>query len=204
MMQPYYDYFDYNVWRGASHGKIVTVPAELHQLPLFIRGGSIIPTRERPRRSSSLMKRDPFTLVVAVSKDGTARGELYLDDGETFAHRSGALVWREFTFVKGRLSSRDLAGARPDSAVDGVQLAGYSPSQNDFASSIRDVRVERIVVVGLEKQPKGVKVEGAARDIWHSWTGGVGAKGKKEGTASKLMLKDPKVKIVEYWDILFE
>ena len=66
----YYDYFNHNAYRGAAKGKNITVPAELHQIPLFIRGGSIVPTRERPRRSSPLMKYDPFTLRVALSNEG--------------------------------------------------------------------------------------------------------------------------------------
>ncbi len=61
--QVYYDYFSSHIYRGNQ--KNVTVKAELHQIPLFIRGGSIVPTRERPRRSSPLMKLDPFTLRVA-------------------------------------------------------------------------------------------------------------------------------------------
>ena len=91
VLQVYYDYFNDHAYRSTSKGKEITVPAELHQIPLFIRGGSIIPTRERPRRSSPLMKRDPFTLRVALSTDGSARGELYLDDGESLVPE--ATMW---------------------------------------------------------------------------------------------------------------
>lgn len=83
-LKVYYDYFTHYAHRGAAKGKHIVVPAALHQIPLFIRGGSIIPTRERRRRSSPLMKLDPFTLRIALDKKGSAQGELYLDDGETF------------------------------------------------------------------------------------------------------------------------
>ncbi|KAG2741021.1 glycoside hydrolase family 31 protein [Suillus brevipes Sb2] len=80
--QVYYDYFTNHAHRPKN--RHVTLLANLDQIPLLIRGGSIIPTRERPRRSSPLMKHDPFTLHVALDTSGNARGELYLDDGETY------------------------------------------------------------------------------------------------------------------------
>lgn len=199
--QPYYDYFTHAILRGGS--KHVTVPAALHQIPLFIRGGAIVPTRERPRRASPLMKRDPFTLTVALDRDGAATGELYLDDGESYAFRAGALVWRAFDFAKGKLSSRDLVAQHPGKAADGVELATYDAKTNAYAESIKDVRVEKVVVLGLSAKPKSVKVDGVGA-LEFTWTEGSAAKGKKEGAASKLVIKDPKVRIVEDWIIDIE
>ncbi|EIN06673.1 alpha-glucosidase [Punctularia strigosozonata HHB-11173 SS5] len=201
--QIYYDYKTYHTYRGAAKGKEVTVPAALHQTPILIRGGSIIPTRERPRRSSPLMKYDPFTLRVALSKQGAAKGELYLDDGESFNHEKGDLVWREFSAVTEkktvRISSRDLVNKRPDETVDGVALVQWNP-QNAYAQSVEDVRVERIVVLGLGCKPKSVKLEGGQELDWE-WTAGVGATEKKEGQASVLTVKDPRVPIANDWAV---
>lgn len=203
-MQVYYDYFTHQTYRGDAKGKNVTVPAALHQVPLLIQGGSILPTRERPRRSSPLMKRDPFTLRIALDKAGYARGELYLDDGVTFSHQQGQIVWREFTSGKQgkgfKVSSRDLAKTRPSEAVDGVALATYDPA-NQFAKSIEDVRVERIVVLGLPNKPSSVKIVGGVDAQWE-FTPGVAASGKQDGVASVLTLKNPKVNIAADWEIL--
>ena len=38
----------------------------LFQVPVFQRGGTIVPRKERPRRSSALTYNDPFTLVIAL------------------------------------------------------------------------------------------------------------------------------------------
>ncbi|KAI8978216.1 alpha-glucosidase [Trametes punicea] len=207
--QVYYDYFSHHAYRGASKGKNVTVPADLHQIPLLIRGGSIVPTRERPRRSSPLMKRDPFTLRVALDNDGNARGELYLDDGETYSHRDGNFIWREFVAEKPakkskgvRISSRNLAAQKPAEAVDHVSFAKYD-SGNDFAKSVAGVRVEKVVVLGLPAKPSSVSVEGGNELQW-SYTPGVAASEKKEGTASVLVIKDPKLSIAGDWDILVQ
>ncbi|KAF8058741.1 glycoside hydrolase family 31 protein [Lyophyllum atratum] len=207
--QVYYDYFNQFAYRGAAKGKEITVPAALHQIPLFVRGGSIVPTRERPRRSSKSMKLDPFTLRVALSKTGTARGELYLDDGETYSHREGQFVWREFVAEKPakksrtlRVSNKDLGSARPGEAVEGVALQTFDPS-NEYAQSIADVRVEKVVVVGLNAKPTAVRVEGGDNLVW-DFTPGVAAADKKEGIASILSIKDPRVLVTKDWAIVIE
>jgi alpha 1,3-glucosidase len=92
----YYEYFSHHVYRGATKGKEISMKAELHQVPVFVRGGSIVPTRECPRQLLPLMTLDPFTLCVALSKAGSACGELYLDDGVTYSHEKGQLMWHEF------------------------------------------------------------------------------------------------------------
>ncbi|EKM81226.1 hypothetical protein AGABI1DRAFT_72105 [Agaricus bisporus var. burnettii JB137-S8] len=211
--QPYYDYFNLNIFRSTTKGKTITVPAALDQIPVFIRGGSIIPTRERPRRASTAMKLDPFTLRIGLSKDGLARGELYLDDGESYDHQKGQLIWREFNADKTsgkkvkkpllRISSRDMASHEPEAAVDGVSLKTYTP-ENSFAQSISDVRVERIVVAGLNKKPKSVKVDGDDGELIWEWIDGVSAGDKKEGESSVLIVRDPKVLIVKDWSIVIE
>ncbi|KAF9529796.1 glycoside hydrolase family 31 protein [Crepidotus variabilis] len=205
--QIYYDYFSHHAYRGSSKGKEVTLQAELHQLPLLVRGGSIISTRERPRRSSSLMKNDPFTMRVALSKAGTAKGELYLDDGVTYNHEKGDFVWRQFNAEKKgkalRVSSLDLGKVKPSEAVDGVALSTYNPS-NEYAKSIEDVRVEKLVVVGLGTKPSSVKVEGSEKELQWEWTAGVGAGDRKEGQASLLTIKDPKVLITKDWTLVIQ
>ena len=39
------------------------------QIPIFLRGGSIIPTKQRIRRSSSLTHNDPYTLLVMLDNE---------------------------------------------------------------------------------------------------------------------------------------
>lgn len=155
------------------------------------------------------MKNDPFTLRVALSKSGSARGELYMDDGVTYDHQKGNFVWREFVASsKGkkmvRVSSSDLGSAKPSEAIDGVDLVSYNPV-NDYAQSVADVRIESLVVAGLSYEPTSVKVEG--RDgvaLKWEWQPGVGADGKKEGTASVLTIKDPKVLITKDWTVVIQ
>ncbi|KAI5122326.1 hypothetical protein M0805_002493 [Coniferiporia weirii] len=205
--QPYYDYFTNQVYRGGQ--KEITVKAELDQLPLFIQGGSVVPTRERPRRSSPLMQRDPFTLRVALNDAGSARGELYLDDGESYAHESGNIVWREFYAASGSgsakegglyIRSTDLVQPYPKEAVDGVDLVAYDAA-NPFVKSIGDVKVEKIVVLGLTKKPTRVETVSGHALEWE-YAEGVSATGAREGMASLLTIKNPGVLVTEDWEIV--
>lgn len=202
VVKVYYDYFSHQAYRGSPKGNNVTIPAALHQVPLLLRGGSIIPTRERPRRSSPLMKHDPFTLRVALDKDSTARGEVYLDDGVTYDHEGGKLVWRQFVAQKLdskggiRISSKDLATAK----LKTTQLAVYDP-KNKYARSLEDVRVEKIIVLGLATKPSKVSVEGDFDLVWE-YEEGVASSDRKQATASVLTIKDPRVSIAHDWTIV--
>ena len=155
------------------------------------------------------MRLDPFTLRVALDQKSAARGELYLDDGETFSTKKGHIVWREFVAEKPskkpktlRISSHDLAQRKPGDAVDGVALTSIQ-SSNDFAKSIEHVRVEKIIIFGLSSKPNIVKVEGGS-DVEYVYTDGVVASGRKEGAASVLVIKDPAVAISRDWAIVVE
>jgi len=155
------------------------------------------------------MKNDPFTLRIALSKAGTAHGELYLDDGETYSHEKGNFVWRGFVAEKPmkkvrtiRISSKDLGVAKPSEAVDGVVMKTFNPT-NDYANSIQEVRVEKIIVLGLAAKPTSVRIEAGDDLVW-SYTPGIGAAEKNEGGASVLAIKDPKVLVTQDWAIVIE
>jgi alpha 1,3-glucosidase len=67
----------YDVKNFVQHdgGQLVNIPTPLNKIPVFQRGGSILPKQERKRRSSSQMIFDPYTLVVAL--DANVRYIMY-------------------------------------------------------------------------------------------------------------------------------
>lgn len=56
-------------------GQTVSAAAPLAgPAPNFVRAGSVLARRERPRRASAAQQGDPFTLLVALDGDGAAQG----------------------------------------------------------------------------------------------------------------------------------
>jgi hypothetical protein len=92
--------------------------------------------RERARRSTAQMAADPFTLVVALGEGGLARGDLYVDDGRSFAFLRGAYMHRRWAW-RPRLADRRaqaqpqrrprLGGARHSRALGLERSAGRAP-----------------------------------------------------------------------------
>ncbi|KAF8729120.1 Galactose mutarotase-like, partial [Rhizoctonia solani] len=199
--QPHYDYQTYEVYQGSERGRNVIVPAPLGKIPLFVQAGHVVPTRQRPRRSSPLMKNDPFTLLMALDNQGSAGGDLYLDDGESYEHETGSLVWRQFfaQIADGGLviAGDDLVNENLDRTVDQTALEQYDP-ENAFAKSIAPVRVERIIILG-SKKPKAVLKDRLPLEF--TYEAGVTFDQNKDGRASVLTIKNPGAFIVKTWGV---
>ena len=74
-----------------------TAAAPLESIPLFVRGGSVVPTW--PEAPASTMGYQPSSVVLHVflpGADGETRSTLQEDDGVTFARRDGAFYRTEF------------------------------------------------------------------------------------------------------------
>lgn len=79
----------------------------IFKIPVFQRGGSIVPYKFRLRRSTTQMSDDPFTLLIALDKNGSAKGRLYFDDGITYNYnKTNQFVYREFSFSDNKLTSK--------------------------------------------------------------------------------------------------
>lgn len=61
-------------------GENKTLDAPLEHQPIHVRSGYIIPM-QKADNTTSTSRKSPWSLLVALDKDGNAEGELYLDDG---------------------------------------------------------------------------------------------------------------------------
>jgi alpha 1,3-glucosidase len=160
--QPYYDYHTHTLYPATSFARNITYLAPLSTVPLFHQGSSIVPSRQRVRRASPLMWKDPYTLTVALGKSYEAKGELYSDDGDSFSYESGEFIWRGLEFVPasggtagkaGVLKSTDLVKERGVEAA-GLKKGGeeYDAQGNAWARTIgregEKVRVEYRLTAG--------------------------------------------------------
>uniref|UniRef100_H2LBW7 Neutral alpha-glucosidase AB n=1 Tax=Oryzias latipes TaxID=8090 RepID=H2LBW7_ORYLA len=126
-------WFDIHTFQKHNGAQNLYIPVTMSSIPVFQRGGSIIPRKMRVRRSSSCMEHDPYTLYAALNARGVAEGELYMDDGHTFNYEKKEFIHRRLSFSNNVLSSVNLV---PDSHF----------TTNSW--------IERIVLIGSSKPAK--------------------------------------------------
>ncbi len=73
------------------------------------------------------MATDSITLIILLDRHGKSRGELYLDDGKSYAFQRGAYAYRALT--ADTLGSGQIRSAAADHAAVLLPppLAGYDP-----------------------------------------------------------------------------
>ena len=126
--------------RHVSPGAVY-IDTPLDKVPVYQRGGTIIPVRERARRSSKLMRNDPITLYIAAQLNReSANGTLYLDDGETFNYNTGEYLYWSFLYKK---QSEVL-----------YTITSKNLDQNGIFDP--DVYVEKILIRGVRYYPRNI------------------------------------------------
>lgn len=146
------------VWYSYQNGEAVqgtgiagvTVPVQMESIPLYIRGGHVVPVKLRLRRNTAASRHDPFTLLVALNGQGNSYGDLYLDDGTTYDYQQGAYAHRHFSFSEGKLTN-----AGTTAPGEGGTLTTVAAAARSFTVPNK---VERVVVLGLPGHVSSVTV----------------------------------------------
>jgi alpha-D-xyloside xylohydrolase len=86
----------YNFWTGATvtGGSKTTAQAPLSQIPIFVRGGSIVPMG--PKIQYATESADP--LEIRIYKGANATFTLYEDEGDTYNYETGKYATIQFTW----------------------------------------------------------------------------------------------------------
>jgi len=80
----------------------ITLSAPLEHINVHVRGGSILPLQE-PKMTTKEVRASPFSLLIALDKNGQAEGSLYLDDGESLYPNATKLI--KFKYANHRLTT---------------------------------------------------------------------------------------------------
>lgn len=119
----WYDWYNgSDVSAGLGVGENVTIAAPLGHIPLYVRGGYVLPLQE-PGMTTYESRKNPWGLIVALDKGGKAAGELYLDDGESV--KPTEVTWVQVGFgqspmgmIRGAYSlTRRTRSSRPETAL---------------------------------------------------------------------------------------
>jgi alpha 1,3-glucosidase len=134
-----------------------------------------------------------------LDKDNSAKGELYIDDGETFDYEAGAYIHRRFAF-DGKRSILTSTNAVPVGAKSTAKLEAY-------LKSMTKVRVEKVIIVGAPKAWKGktevTVMEEGAKESARKKTVPMEFHAGSGKHASWAVVRDPKVGIGRGWKIDF-
>lgn len=166
----WYDIQSYQKHHGPQ---TLYLPVTLSSIPVFQRGGTIVPRWMRVRRSSDCMKDDPITLFVALSPQGTAQGELFLDDGHTFNYQTRhEFLLRRFSFSGSTLVS---SSADPKGHLE------------------TPIWIERVVIMGAGKPAAVVLQTKGSPESRLSF--------QHDPETSVLILRKPGVSVASDWSI---
>jgi len=96
----------YNIQDNLIYGSgWYVVPVTIKSVPVFYRGGSIIPRKDVDRKSSVYTHDDPYTLYIFLDENNVAEGTLYQDDFESFDYRSKVYNYMRYTHENNVLTS---------------------------------------------------------------------------------------------------
>lgn len=171
--EPWYDVDTKFVHLG---GAVKSVAAPLRKIPVFQRGGSIVPRKMRKRRASALMHDDPFTFEVALDDALSAEGTVFIDDYHTYAYENeGKYIYaslavahsadmKTFTFTYDVGSSPGIA---TDEWVERITIAGfpYEPSAVAVGASLVGFTFDMAKQLLTLKKPLGTVTESATITI---------------------------------------
>ncbi|XP_044869546.1 neutral alpha-glucosidase C isoform X2 [Mauremys mutica] len=131
-------WYDFRRFRRLDYPGTLKIPVTLESIPVFQRGGSVVPLKTTVGRSTEWMTDISYELRVALDSKDFAVGELYLDDGHSFQYlHKKQFLHRKFTFHKNVFSS---------SCAD--EIGQYHTK----------CVVERVLILGVQKQPTSVTV----------------------------------------------
>lgn len=131
----WYDVHSMKVYAG---GRTLSLPVTLDTVPVFQRGGSVVCRSTQSGSCTADLQQLPLCITVALNSQGSADGELYLDDGHSFMYLyRKAFCLRRFNMLSGRLLCRPAC---------------------EEGSFDCDTVVQSVTVLGLKRRPSAVTV----------------------------------------------
>jgi alpha-glucosidase len=107
----------------AQAGVNTTISAPLGHIPVYVRGGAVLPTQE-PGYTTTESRKNPWGLTIALNDKGEASGSLYVDDGESL--EPAATLDITFAATKGQLKVGVKGGYKDTNALGNVTILGVT------------------------------------------------------------------------------
>ncbi|OTA57514.1 glycoside hydrolase family 31 protein [Hypoxylon sp. EC38] len=117
----WYDWYNQTVITGVTAGQNVTIDAPLGHIPVYIRGGKVIPMQE-PGLTTAAVRASPWSILVALDTNKQATGGLYIDDGESLVPKNS--LWIDFTVGNSALKATPRGDYVDTNALGNVTILG--------------------------------------------------------------------------------
>lgn len=147
----FYDWYTHKRVRGSGAAQKLS-GYTTSDIPLMIKAGVILPLRMTSAKSTTELRKKDFELLIPLTDDGKASGELYLDDGVSIDQPKGFTMIK-FSYAKGSLSITGTFDYGLDVAIKKVTVLGGPQGR----SAAADGGVSHDVNISLEK-PSTTKV----------------------------------------------
>ncbi|ROL51928.1 Neutral alpha-glucosidase C [Anabarilius grahami] len=148
-------WYDTNTAEVHKGARSLNLPVTLNTVPVFQRGGTVVPRRAGCGSSTADLQQHPITLTVALDTKGNADGFLYLDDGHSFSYRDQMqFCLRHFSMQAGRL---------------------VGSCAEDKGSFVSDDKVESVVILGLNSLKRKPKLKSGPLSFVSPYNGGMRA-----------------------------
>jgi alpha-glucosidase len=135
----------YDFWSGKKieGGKGVQVSPKLDELPVYVRGGAVVPNQAVIQHTGEI---PAGPLVLSIYPDNGCSGSVYSDDGHTFEYQKG--VFAKFSVT---------CDAKSDFAIH------ISKTEGSYVPWFKQLELR---IFGVDKRPRAVNIDGQAINEW--------------------------------------
>lgn len=131
----------YDWYTGArvntTGGYVTLTDQNLTDIPLFLRGGVIVPLRAESAMTTTELREKDFELLIPLAADGTASGQLYLDDGVSL-DQGGATTLVQFEYADGKLAATGSFGYGTAVNISKVTILGSDSGSGNSTTVMKD------------------------------------------------------------------
>ncbi|KAJ5745182.1 hypothetical protein N7520_010364 [Penicillium odoratum] len=131
----WYDWYNHTAV-NAQPGVNTTISAPLGHIPVYLRGGSIIPMQE-PALTTRAARNSPWSLLASLDGSQNASGQLYLDDGESVTPNATLSV--SFTATQSGISAKREGNWKDANPLANITVLGLKPHHSSASKGIKSV-----------------------------------------------------------------
>ncbi|KAH9897549.1 glycoside hydrolase family 31 protein [Xylariomycetidae sp. FL2044] len=155
--QVWYDWYNQTAVTGVTIGQNVTIDAPLGHIPVYLRGGHVVPMQE-PGLTTAAVRASPWSLLVGLNGTGAAVGGLYVDDGESLVVEES--LWVDFTVSNKTLSATPTGTFTDANVLGNVTVLGVSDDVTRVRFQAQDLARDSWAYDALSKVLRVTRLDG--------------------------------------------